>query len=508
LALPFPSLRANLIAAFVAVIALSLLLASGAFAYLLADYQADRERDRLQEIAMIYTGSVSRMLRSGQTVQSIGPQLDQSANDAGVRVLLLDDRGTVLHDTESNAFDGRTFPFPASTGRRPYVAQGTLSTPSGDQVFTVVPVFDNRTFGGTLPLRVAVVAPEQSLTTAWRESLPRLSMAAIGALLISILIAWWFASTITRPLVQITRASEEIAHGNYDPQLTLPETTDEVGRLSKAFTTMAHEVARSHRAMRDLLANVSHDLRTPLTSISGFAGALVDGTVSGPEGAREAGRVIGEEAERMRRLIEDLLYLGRIESGDLALEREHVDLADLARAAQARFSLRAQESGITFAVHAPVGVSIKGDPHRLGQMLDNLVENAFKHTPSGGTIDVSATRELTRPPGSSARSSRSVPMAVLRVHNSGSYIPPEEAERVFERFYQLDKARTAKNGRGLGLAIAREIVQAHGGRIELESSRAAGTTFIVRLPSLERSAVPTLVSSEPARPAEVAAASR
>ena len=116
---------------------------------------------------------------------------------------------------------------------------------------------------------------------------------------------------------------------------------------------MAREVARSHRTMRDLIANVSHDLRTPLTSISGFAGALVDGTLSGAEGAREAGRIIGEEAERMRRLVEDLLYLGRIESGDLALQRDPIDLTELARAAQARFLFRAQECGITFNVDAP-----------------------------------------------------------------------------------------------------------------------------------------------------------
>src|SRR5919199_1478462 len=159
-----------------------------------------------------------------------------------------------------------------------------------------------------------------------------------------------------------SRASEEMARGNLDPHLTLPDTADEVGRLSKAFTAMAREVARSHRTMRDLLANASHDLRTPLTSISGFAGALVDGTLSGADGAREAGRIIGEEAERMRRLVEDLLYLGRIESGDLALERVQVDLAELARAVQARFLFRAQESGISLAVHAPNAVSIKGDP--------------------------------------------------------------------------------------------------------------------------------------------------
>jgi two-component system sensor histidine kinase BaeS len=331
-------------------------------------------------------------------------------------------------------------------------------------------------------------------------------MAALSALLVSIVIAWWLASTITRPMVQITRASEEMARGNLDPQLTLPETTDEVGRLSKAFTTMAREVARSNRTMRDLLVNVSHDLRTPLTSISGFAGALVDGTLSGTEGAKEAGRIIGEEAERMRRLVEDLLYLGRIESGDLSLQRDPVDLAELARAAQARFLFRAQEGGINFEVQAHEPITILGDPHRIGQVLDNLIENAFKYTPPTGRVEVAAGMEGGK--AATSRTPRGPRMAVLSVHNTGSYIPPEEAERVFERFYQVDKARAGTRGSGLGLAIAREIVQAHGGKIDLQSSPQAGTRFIVRIPALEASGSTSLNSTESSRPAEVGAARR
>jgi len=503
--LPLPTLRANLIAAFVAVIAVSLLLASGAFAYLLREYQVDRERDRLEGVAIYYTGQVVRWARSGSSLQTISANLDQSSGDSGVRILLLDERGTVLHDTEGNQFIGRTFTMPSSPGRRSNVSQGAVSTPMGDEVFTVVPVFGDQRFQPVL--RVAVIAPEQSLTNAWRESLPRLSVAALSALVVSIVIAWWLASTITRPIAQITRASEEMAHGNLDPHLTLPETTDEVGRLSKAFTTMAREVARSHRTMRDLLTNVSHDLRTPLTSISGFAGALVDGTLSGAEGAREAGRIIGEEAERMRRLVEDLLYLGRIESGDATVQRDAVDLSELVRAAQARFAFRAQEGGINFEIRAPQAVPLLGDAHRLAQVLDNLVENAFKHTPPTGYVGVAVSLEGARP--GTGRPVRATPRtAVLTVHNTGSYIPPEEAERVFERFYQVDKARAGRAGSGLGLAIAREIVQAHGGRIELHSTPQTGTTFIVRIPALEAGSPATLLSSEPARPAEVGVARR
>jgi signal transduction histidine kinase len=495
--LPFGSLRTNLIAAFVAVIAVSLLLASGAFAYLLREYQVQRETDRLENVAAIYMAQVVRMARGGAPLEAISAQLDQSAGDAGVRVLLLDDRGYVLHDTDNNSFAGRTFSLPPP-GRRPNVYQGIQQ----GTVLTVASIPDYRFQPG---LHIAVASPEQTLTNAWRDVLPRLSLAALSALLVSIVIAWWLASTITRPMIQITHASEEIARGNLDPDLTLPETNDEVGRLSKAFTTMAREVALSHRAMRDLLANVSHDLRTPLTSISGFAGALLDGTLSGTEGAREAGRIIGEEAERMRRLVEDLLYLGRIQSGDVALQRDPVDLAELARAAQARFLFRAHEGGIHFEVRAPAPVQILGDSHRIGQVLDNLVENAFKFTPPAGTVTLTADIEGGRP-SSALRQSRAPRTAVLTVHNSGSYISPEEAERVFERFYQVDKARAGDRGSGLGLAIAREIVQAHGGRINLESTTQTGTKFVVRFPALEPGPSTPLPSSEATWPVEVGSA--
>src|ERR1700730_18685224 len=225
MSLPFASVRANLIAAFVAVIALSLLLASGTFAYLLREYQVDRERSRLEDVAGIYMVRVVRMARDGSSLGAIAAQIDQSASDASVRILLLDDRGGVLHDTENNALMGHMFSLPPSPGRRPNVSQSIV----GDKVFTVASFPD-------LTLRIAVVSPEQSLTNAWWDTLPRLSLAALSALLVSIGIAWWLASTITRPIGQITRASEEMARGNLDPQLALPETTDEVGRLPKAFT--------------------------------------------------------------------------------------------------------------------------------------------------------------------------------------------------------------------------------------------------------------------------------
>src|SRR5262249_47532847 len=149
-------------------------------------------------IVMIYTYQVARSLQRGLSIQEIGTQIDQGSVEAGVRVLVLDSRGMDVYGTEDHRVKARRFPITLGGGRRPNVAQGTLSTPSGEAVFIVGPAFSPGS-----GLRVAVLAPEQSLTNAWREALPRLTIAAIGALIVSIMIAWWLASTITRPLLQI-----------------------------------------------------------------------------------------------------------------------------------------------------------------------------------------------------------------------------------------------------------------------------------------------------------------
>lgn len=485
----FQSLRGKLLISFAAIIALSVLMTSGVFAYLLRDYQAGQEEDRLQETAETSALSVYRDIRMGASLSDVETQLDQEAVDSATRILLTDSRGVVLHDTDGGQLVDQLLPIPSDVGQRQGVLQGYLTTSGSGPVYAVAAPTPQ------LGLRLFVVAPEQTLTNAWRELLPRLLLAALSAFFVSVPIAWWVAGSIARPLVRITRASEEMAEGKYEQELPAATTADEVGRLATAFSTMAREVARSHRAMRDLLANVSHDLRTPLTSIQGFAGALVDGTLTGQEGAGEAGRVICEEADRMRRLVEDLLYLGRIESGEVTIEHRPLDLSDLALAAQVRFTFRADEAHVALNLDLADSVMVLGDAHRLAQVLDNLLDNAVKHTPAGGTVTLRVSEDASELPLPPPRGPDSAGMALLSVQNSGSVIPADEIERVFERFYQVDKARTMGEGRGLGLAIAREIVQAHGGSISVESDAARGTVFTVALPLVGRTAMRPLTSA-------------
>ena len=363
----------------------------------------------------------------------------------------------------------------------PNVTQGTLSTPSGDEVLTVVPIFYRRVRSA---YRLAVVAPEQSLTNAWRAALPRLSMAALGALLVSIVIAWWLASTITRPMVQITRASEEMARGNLDPHLTLPETPDEVGRLSKAFTTMAREVARSHRAMRDLLANVSHDLRTPLTSISGFAGALVDGTLSGPKARAKRAGSSARKPSACAGWSRTCCIWAASSRAIWRCEREPVDLADLARAAQARFSFRAQEAASISASTRPSRSESSAIRIASARCSTTWSKTRSSTRPPSGSVAVTARARTAREPLAAA--ARPAPTAVLTVHNTGSYIPPEEAERVFERFYQVDKARAgARMGAAWGWPSRARSCRRTAVGSTWRATPQDGTSFIVRIPALE-----------------------
>jgi signal transduction histidine kinase len=223
--------------------------------------------------------------------------------------------------------------------------------------------------------------------------------------------------------------------------------------------------------MKDLLANVSHELKTPLTSIQGFSQAMLDGAITSDEDFRESGRIINEEANRMRALVEDLLLLSRMELGQLSMEHKHVELAPMIEETLERFQWAIRDAGIQSGTHMEYIPPVHGDARRLEQVFSNLIENAVRHTPQGGVITISA---MTLRNGDVS----------IGVHNTGSVIPPEDLPRVFERFFQVDRARTRKGGSsGLGLAIVAEIVEAHGGNVRVVSDVDRGTEFIVTLPS-------------------------
>jgi len=313
----------------------------------------------------------------------------------------------------------------------------------------------------------------QRLGEIFRDDLlPYLARAGGIALLVALGLAYLMARWVAAPLQRIAAATQNVADGRYQ-ELPL-EGPKEVQELAQAFNEMVGRVQASQQSQRDLVANVSHELKTPLTSIKGFAQAILDGTVDSPLRLKEAADVIHSEAERMLRLVLDLLDLARFDAGTVKIEHEAVDLAGLLRDVAERFSALSEPSKIELEVQIGSELQVLGDPERLAQVFDNLLDNALKFTPVGGKVWLEARREGTE--------------ALISVRDSGAGIPPDELPRIFERFYQTDKSRRGGHGRGvgLGLAIAREIVTTHAGSLTAGSNSPQGSIFVVKLPLLEK----------------------
>ncbi len=233
------------------------------------------------------------------------------------------------------------------------------------------------------------------------------------------------------------------------------------------------EPRRLDAVRRDFVANVSHELKTPLTSIAGYAETLAGEAAPGADTERFA-RTIVSNARRMQRLVDDLLDLSRIESGHWQPAPQRVDLAALAREAWAPFVERARERRVDFAADVAGAEPIAADPDALRQVLTNLFDNALRHTPAGGRIAVSA-EPAARGAG-----------VTIAVADTGSGIAPEHLPRIFERFYRADPGRSRdEGGTGLGLAIVKHLVEAHGGRVEAHSTVGKGTTILMSFPALE-----------------------
>lgn len=235
------------------------------------------------------------------------------------------------------------------------------------------------------------------------------------------------------------------------------------------------EIRRLEQIRRDFVANVSHELRTPVAAIQGFAETLREGVIrEDPEAAEHFADVIHREAERMARLVQDLLDLARLESPEPDLRRERLDLRESAAQAAERLRSRLTEAGLRLELRlAGQPVMVDADRHRLDQVWTNLLENARQHTPAGGTVTVTVSVEAGDGPA----------RAVGEVRDTGRGIPREALPRIFERFYRVDPGRSrSAGGTGLGLAIVKHIVEAHGGSVEAESELGAGTAIRFRLP--------------------------
>jgi signal transduction histidine kinase len=291
-------------------------------------------------------------------------------------------------------------------------------------------------------------------------------LAAAAAVAISLAMVRFLAHGMTFPLRQMGVAARAMARGDYSRSVT-STSRDEVGELARAFNTMAGELAEVDRMRRDLVANVSHELRTPIGALRATLENLVDGVEPAGPAVLES---MLRQTERLGKLAEQLLQLSKLEAGAVPLERRRLPLRTLLHDVADEWRTEAERRDVRLSIRVqPPTLDLHADSDRIRQVLDNLVANAVRHSPAGGTITLSAA----------ARDGH----VQVEVTDEGTGIAAAEAERVFERFYRSDHARSSsEGGSGLGLAIVRWLVDLHGGTIRVEQAVPTGCRMIVELP--------------------------
>jgi signal transduction histidine kinase len=308
-----------------------------------------------------------------------------------------------------------------------------------------------------------VATPKTELTERWVTLLERLALASLGGILITGLLGWYLSRRITRPVLALSRATDEIAQGRYDVDVPAVPGGGEIGHLADSFRQMAGRLAEAEQQERNFLMSVSHELRTPLTAIRGHVEALREGVADDPQVRAASLDMIAQESARLERLVGDVLDLAKLEAHRFTVLQEEVDMGRLCDQAYAAYGDEAKRRGIDYDKQVDGAPTIVTDGDRVLQIISNLLSNAFRWTPDGGRIEL----ELTAENGHIA----------VAVDDTGPGIAREEQQRIFRPFWSRDDS-----GTGLGLAIASELAFALGGRIELESELGRGSRFQLVLP--------------------------
>ena len=457
----FTSLRSRLWLSYAFVITIALgIVAIVLFVFLIRNPLLSRQtQERLRTAQSLITSNPRDFIDNPDS-------LERLTQTYGVRVLVFNSARELVFDSNPND-PGLPFPRRNLLGRN---SQVTMDASGNPWLYT-----SSRMQNGRL-LVVAAPRPRVPLLNIFTDELllPILEGGLI-ALLLSLVLAFALSRWVADPLQQVVVAARNYPKGSEEMKPVSPRGPREVQDLTRAFNSMVKRVNSTQRSQRDFVANVSHELKTPLTSVQGFAQAILDGTADTPEARKQAAQIIYNEAGRMHRMALDLLDLARFEAGTADLKMSSVDMGPLLRGVIEKFALQAQKAGVNLQVDVPSDLPLLiGDGDRLAQVFTNLVDNALKYTPTNGHVTLSAANVGNE--------------MELSITDTGEGVPDEALPHLFDRFYQVDPSRAGgeKHGAGLGLAIVQEITQAHGGRISVRSQAGHGTTFVIHLPLAQK----------------------
>lgn len=412
-------------------------------------------RQTIQQLNAVKTVVAQR--DSAQPLEAVA---QKAARNFNVRVLLYSSDKRLTLDTAMGKEPALPFPQRRLLTQVPLVRDGNGAA----WLYSAQKLADN-TF-----IVIATPRPRVSIVNIFADDfLPAIIQSGLLALALSLALAFFVSRWIADPLQKVVAAARADSQMEANPvALKGPR---EVQELTRAYASMIARTQASQKSQRDFVANVSHELKTPLTSIQGFAQALLDGTADTDEARRQAAQIIYDESARMHRMALDLLDLAKLDAGTAEITMSSVNISALLNTVAEKFAPQSQAKGVEISIETDANLpKITADGDRLAQVFTNLVDNALKFTPGGGMITLrasAANREM-----------------LISVSDTGAGISPEAQAHVFERFYQADPARMGgeKHGAGLGLAIVDEIVRAHGGKIGVRSRLGEGTTFDVILP--------------------------
>ena len=457
------SLRFRLPALFLAGIALSGLVTSLIALRLFQDYARNQTLSELRQeargLADLYAESAVRATDEEKAAPGFAAAKLEAATgdklyyvgapifpgeDAGLTRLTKEDVGVNLRGTRVV-----TFEFEPPDADKPYLAAAHPLRP-----------------GGTGPIfGYLIVAKEKSeLRDAWLTLLSRLAIAFLVGLLVVGALALYLSQRITKPVLALSDAADAVSKGNYDVEVPRVPGGGEIGHLADRFREMTARLAEAEELERNFLMSVSHELRTPLTAIRGHVAALRERVVTDPDAVDESLETISAEAERLGRLVGDVLDLAKLDAHRFTVLTEEVDMGRLLERAYAAFSEEARQRGIDYTSESDSAPVIVSDGDRVLQIISNLLANAFRWTPDGGKIDLALQAENGK--------------VTVDVADTGPGIAADAQERIFRPFWSTDG-----RGTGLGLPIASELAVALGGRIELQTEVGKGSRFRLVLPN-------------------------
>lgn len=349
-------------------------------------------------------------------------------------------------------------------------AQNLLHPRFGNKFILLgIPVKTGGTISGALLINMPL-APVEETASIIKQQLMYITMVLLAA---SLVISFLISKGLTRPLLEIKKVTETMASGDFSARIS-SKKQDEIGKLADTINYMGEQLSQIDQLRKDLIANVSHELRTPLSLIRGYAETLRDVSGNNPEKREKQLGIIIDETERLSQIVNDILNLSQLQSGNIKLNINRFSPLEKLEAIIRRYDVLKEKTGVAITGENICTALVEADEARIEQVLYNLLNNAFKNTASGGKITV--------------RAIDGTDTVRLEVSDTGSGIPQEELPHIWERFYKTDKTGSAKlAGTGLGLAIVKEVLEAHKADYGIQSRVGKGTTIWFELKKAKES---------------------